>query len=118
MHNQCFICEESILLDIHEVYYIHEVYFRVYSINPSICFYFHKECFPDLGLKKHDMMSGEISKCSICCCDISVSPFYTEQVTIIPKVFTDLWKDNGYYRICKDCWYSEIDIPLSIESGA
>ena len=112
MSTGCFICEESILG------YKEDVYLRVYSINPSICFYFHKECFPDLDLKKHELMAGETSKCSICCCGVSVNPFYRKQVTILPKVFTDLWKDNGYYRICKDCCDKDIDIPLTIESAA
>ena len=116
----CFVCEEEIPgID----YNIsgssrQDVLLTVYAARNHQYNYFHKDCFELDNLVWYKIGANEISKCAICFCEVAVKPFYSVEVTKLPKVFVDILKDNHYYRVCKDCWYSEIDIPLVSESGA
>ena len=115
MSTGCFVCEE-LIVDGYKAICIY-----VYSDNPARHLYFHNECF-ELDSLSFYKISSEVgttkSLCSLCNLKIIVLPFYNKEISELPKVFADIWYKQSYYRICKDCWYRDIDISLVIESGA
>ncbi|MDO8641594.1 MAG: hypothetical protein Q7R33_08680 [Nitrosarchaeum sp.] len=100
---KCFVCEEKVPGK-------SPINLTVYKNTDCEDFFFHEECFQ---LK----IEEETGTCCIFCkTRVTIHPWSMreEYVDWQKRTFTfaDLWWNEGWKRICIDCWYKNIDIPL------
>lgn len=103
----CYVCRsEYNLTDSWSVY--------ATATKPKIDFAVCTDCSEGLGeLKRSVIINYNKSNCCFCERELRMVTWDDDRIN---GIYLDILRKKHYYRVCKDCWDSEIDLPLEIES--